>query len=220
MELASLFLGLINLVMLFVVLAKLGKISRQLEIPVVKKMTPELKLKPAKNRIQKSAIISEEDEGKQGNRNQRGNSGRNKGGQRNRDNDSRNNNNGRRRRSKNRYESPGVVMSNHEEGVSEKTESSDNAKPAQAVENKREFSTSRAPAVENKTSVEIPSQNPTTSSRPALAPRGVDRSVEAAPAPVSAPAVEAPAGENAQGENRKIRHGRRNHVKKAPVIED
>jgi hypothetical protein len=127
MELVPLILGTINLALLLVVLVKLGKISRQLEIPIVKKLTPELKLKPAKHRMNKPSTHNSEE--KQGNKRSTGNRNKNP---RHKEGDNRNNNR-RRRPNKNRFEGSSEVLSNQKEGAKKPEATKQNEGPKSAA---------------------------------------------------------------------------------------
>ncbi len=223
MEIVSIVLNGITLTILFVVLAKLGKISRQLEIPIVKKLTPEMKLKTVRGRSKTGESNSSNNRGNRNNSRTRSNTKNDKQGERQA--------NPRRKNTRNRYEGSKTIVSNQEDKAASEA-------PANAAESKKVEAPSRnsdkiierkdlaSPKVEAKPAPaasvsEKPKEAPKEApkGRPALAPRGANRTDETSASVAQKPVVDKAAAESGEGE-RKIRHGRRNQVKKVPAAED
>ena len=196
-------LSLIAVILCIVILSKVSKILDNLHTPIVKKLTPDMNLKPNSRRPVGAQEMAQRGEQHKDNRNKdRQNNKENRGDKReaqNRDrNEQRPDRGPRRERRDGRPDRP-----------------------------RREFN-AEAPASAESTAAAPAQETPAPEARRPLAPR-IPVETPAAPvaeAPVTAPAVEAPVAAPAAevSENTfdpsKVRYGRRNVIKKAPELSD
>lgn len=232
MDIITLALALASVVLNVVVLSKLAKISRQVEQPQIKKMTPELNLKPVsknfEDRKQKST-------GSKSNRSNRTTRSKKKSEESSDKKPSRSRNS-----SRNRLKPSSEILSNDNQATagkesevtpSEAPREESQAKSGRNERNHRSERAERSEKVEKTERSERPqrSERPEKSERPKLAPRGqksepapASSSASTAPASAESPAASKPEQSAPKVEEapKKIRHGRRAQVKKVPTFED
>lgn len=197
-------LGLVCVIMNIIIINKQSEIMTQLRTPVVKKLSPEMKLKSHKKGFSNdSRQKNRNNKNTNNNDSERPNKRSNNGNK----NSNRNTNPRRNTQPKHKHTTPTEIFSNETTEV-KKTENVKTEAPKQREVKK---------PVQEKAKPETKASN--SSARPSLAPRG-----ESSVAPVAqekttqAPAVKVT--ENKAKEEKTIRHGRRTQVKKVPVLDD
>lgn len=213
MEYIAIALSLVAVILCIVILSKVNKVLDNLHTPIVKKLTPDMNLKPSSRRP-----VSAQEMAQRGERNNKDN--RNKDRQNNKENRGENKSQAQQGQAQNRDRNE-----QRDNNRGQRRDRREGRPDRQRRENNAEAPAAEAPA--SVAPAAVAAEAPVAERRP-LAPR-IPVETPAAPAveaPVAAPAA-APAVAEAEVapvettfDPAKVRYGRRNVIKKAPELSD